>query len=129
MTDCTYIPHGSGWRCSRCGHEQSVTADLRRNCKSSKPVDPRDVLERLVRTEVLGLGDAARQVPAAETERRIACCLACPSFADLVCGELLAEHPNRGEPCAAKARRFLTQRLLGQWLPCESMAESADSAE
>ena len=49
MIDCTYSPEGPPWRCTRpgCGHEQSVSRDLHRNCLKSASVGLGDSIAKL----------------------------------------------------------------------------------
>ncbi len=115
MTNCIYTADGPPWKCTRpgCGHEQSSTVSLRRNCGSNAPVDPRAYLESLTASGGLS------SVTTAETGRRIDCCVGCPLLVNQACKELF---DDCGE-CRAKAVRFHVRRLLGRWEPCERMTE------
>jgi hypothetical protein len=114
MIDCIYTADGPPWKCTRCGHEQSVTQALRRNCRSKAPIDPRAYLESAVASGGLS------NVTQAETARRIDCCVGCPSLVNQACLEL----SDASGECRAKAIRYHVRRLLGRWTPCERMTSN-----
>ncbi len=115
MTDCIYTPNGPPWKCTRCGHEQSATQALRRNCGSTAPIDPRAYLESAAASGGLS------NVTPTETARRIECCVGCPLLVNQACSELVSAS---GE-CRAKAVRLHVRRLLGRWTPCDRMLNLA----
>ncbi len=114
MTDCIYALDGPPWKCTRCGHEQTVTQTLRRNCRSTAPIDSRAYLEAAA-----AAGGLSNVTPE-ETARRIECCVECPLLVNQACEELF----DASGECRAKANRFHVRRLLGRWTPCERMLGS-----
>ncbi len=56
MIDCIYTTDGPPWKCTRCGHEQSVTQALRRNCKSNPTP------EELIADQTVGVGTQLKRL-------------------------------------------------------------------